>query len=101
MLESKFQSKLISEIKNSFPGCIVLKNDANYLQGFPDLLILYDSSWAALEVKRSCNESFRANQLWYIDTLNSMSFCKVVYPENMPEVMCELCAHFNHWPIGD
>lgn len=40
MLESKFQSGLIKEIKERFPGSIVLKTDATYIQGFPDLLIL-------------------------------------------------------------
>ena len=38
--EGDFQSKLIKEIKTIFPGSFVLKNDPNYIQGFPDLLIL-------------------------------------------------------------
>ena len=38
--ENQFQAKLIRELKTVFPGCVVLKNDASYLQGFPDLLIL-------------------------------------------------------------
>ena len=41
MLERDFQSKLIKEIKIRLPGALVLKNDANYKQGVPDLLILY------------------------------------------------------------
>ena len=53
MLENKFQSKLIKEIKNRFPGCIVLKNDSGYIQGIPDLIILFKNKWAALEVKKS------------------------------------------------
>ena len=40
MLERDFQAKLIRDIKKRFPGCIVLKNDASYIQGFPDLTIL-------------------------------------------------------------
>ena len=44
--ESKFQSELIKELYELFPGCIVLKNDANYIQGFPDLTILYRPFWA-------------------------------------------------------
>ena len=39
MLENKFQAKLIKEIKEEFPGCIVLKNDPTYIQGVPDLLV--------------------------------------------------------------
>lgn len=34
MRENKFQSKLIQEIKERFPGCIVLKNDANWQKAF-------------------------------------------------------------------
>ena len=49
MLESQFQSKLIKELKKLFPGCIVMKSDSGYLQGIPDLLILFNDKWAALE----------------------------------------------------
>ena len=42
MLENKFQANLIKELKRLFPGCIVMKNDASYIQGIPDLLILYN-----------------------------------------------------------
>jgi hypothetical protein len=49
LLESEFQSELIKELKERFQGCIVVKNDANYIQGFPDLLVLYRNRWAALE----------------------------------------------------
>ena len=44
MLESQFQSKLIKELKKLFPGCIVMKSDSGYLQGIPDLLILFSSA---------------------------------------------------------
>ena len=50
MKESGFQRKLIQEIRNRFPGCAVLKNDPTYIQGFPDILVLYEDRWAALEV---------------------------------------------------
>jgi hypothetical protein len=52
MLESKFQANLIKEIKTTFPGCVVLKNDSSYLQGIPDLSIFYKDKWAMLEVKK-------------------------------------------------
>ena len=45
MLESQFQSKLIKELKKLFPGCIVMKSDSGYLQGIPDLLILFNDKW--------------------------------------------------------
>ena len=53
MLEKHFQSKVIKEIKKMFKGSIVLKTDPTYIQGIPDLLILYKKHWAALEVKQS------------------------------------------------
>ena len=40
--ENKFQADLIKELKQLFPGCMILKNDANYIQGIPDLTIFFD-----------------------------------------------------------
>lgn len=50
--ENKFQADLIKELKQLFPGCMILKNDANYIQGIPDLTIFYNDRWAALECKK-------------------------------------------------
>ena len=88
--ESQFQSELIKEIRYLFPGCIVLKNDAGYLQGIPDLLILYKSTWAALEVKRSLRAPRQPNQEYYIEELDVMSFASFICPENKQEVLDEL-----------
>lgn len=96
MLESKFQSQLIKELKNRFSGCMVLKNDAGYIQGFPDLTVLYNNKWAVLECKRSATESFQPNQKFYIQKLNEMSFSRVIYPENKEEVLDELQHAFTH-----
>lgn len=87
MLESKFQSDLIKELKSRFEGCIVMKNDASYIQGIPDLLILYEDKWAALECKRSANASHRPNQDYYVDRMNNMSFASYICPENKKEVL--------------
>ena len=87
MKESKFQSKLIRELKDRFPGCVVLKNDPNYIQGFPDLTVLYGSKWACLEVKRESKAKRRPNQEFYIRRLNKMSFAAFVSPENKEEVL--------------
>ena len=62
MLENKFQSKLIKEIKKLFPGCIVMKNDSSYIQGIPDLLVLYKDKWASLECKKTANARKQPNQ---------------------------------------
>lgn len=89
-LESKFQSELIKEIKQRYPGCIALKNDSSYIQGFPDWTIFYQDKWAVLEVKRERGARKQPNQQYYVDTLDKMSFSRFVYPENKDKVLAEL-----------
>ena len=88
--ERKFQAGLIKEIKNRFPGCMVLKNDPNYIQGVPDLLVLYKKHWASLECKRSSSSKHRPNQDYYVDKMNQMSFSRFIFPENKKEVLDDL-----------
>lgn len=89
-LESSFQASLIKELKSIFPGAMVLKNDPNYIQGFPDLLILYNDRWAALECKRSSSASSRPNQRYYVETLKKMSYAAFICPENKEVILSEL-----------
>ena len=89
-LERDFQAKLIRELKVMFKGCIIIKNDPNYIQGIPDLLILYNDRWAALEVKKSEHALHRPNQEYYVDLMNEMSFASFIYPENKEEILYEL-----------
>ena len=89
-LESKFQKDLIDKIKARYPGCIALKNDSGYIQGFPDWTILYKDKWAVLEIKRERGARKQPNQEYYVDTLNDMSFSSFVYPENEDEVLKDL-----------
>lgn len=91
LLERDFQKKLIKELKGLFKGGFIFKLDARYKQGIPDLLILYGSKWAALEVKRSASASKRPNQTNYISKMDKMSFARIIYPENKKEVLDELC----------
>ena len=90
MLENKFKTDLVREIKHLLPGCIVIHPDPNEIQGFPDLLILYEDRWAALEGKKSAVSSHRPNQDYYVELLNRMSFASFIYPENREEVLNEL-----------
>lgn len=94
MKESAFQAKLIQEIKKQFPGAIVLKNDPNYIQGFPDLTVLYKDRWAVLEIKQSEKASHQPNQDFYILQADKMSVGRFVYPENMMEVLDDLARSF-------
>lgn len=89
-LESKFQKELMDEIKAKYPGCMVLKNDPDYIQGFPDWTILYEEKWAILETKRERGAKKQPNQEYYVDKLNNMSFSRFVYPENKEEVLNDL-----------
>ena len=90
MLERDFQASLIKEIKNLLPGCLVLKNDATYIQGIPDLLILHKGSWAALECKKNSRSHHQANQDFYISKMNEMSYAAFISPENRKEILDEL-----------
>lgn len=92
--ENKFQADLIADLKTLFPGCVVLKNDPNYIQGIPDLLVLYEGKWAALECKRSRTASARPNQDYYVGMLNDMSYAAFVYPENREDILNELQQTF-------
>ena len=94
MLENKFQSKLIKELKEMFPGCIIMKNDSSYIQGIPDLLVLFKNKWASLEVKKSANARRQPNQEYYVGLMNEMSFAKFISPENKDEVLRDLYSHF-------
>jgi hypothetical protein len=95
MLENKFQSKLIKELKKEFPGCMILKNDPTYIQGVPDLLVLYKDKWCALEVKKSATAKHQPNQDYYVDKMNEMSHSAFIYPENKDQVLGNLRKAFN------
>lgn len=94
MLESRYQALLIKRLRLMFPGCIILKNDTDYLQGIPDLLILWQNYWAMLEVKSHANAEQQPNQDWYVATLDEMSFAAFIYPENEEEVLHDLQQAF-------
>ena len=94
-LERDFHPTLNKEIETIFPGCLVLKGDSARRQGIPDLIILYQDKWAALEVKKSANEKARPNQPYYVDKMNEMSYSSFIYPENKEAVLRELQQAFS------
>ena len=95
MAESGFQKKFLDKVRALFPGCFVMKNDANYIQGIPDWVILYGEEWVLLEMKDYEGAPYRPNQEYYIDKANRMSFSRCVYPENADEVLYELQLFFD------
>lgn len=90
MRESQFQAQLIKKLSKMLPGIIILKNDPNYIQGIPDLILLYKNRWAALEVKRGAMASVRPNQAHYVRTMYAMSYAAFIYPENESEILNEV-----------
>lgn len=94
MRESVYQAQLIKRIQDLFPGCMVLKNDTDYIQGIPDLLILFGSMWAALEVKADRNAAIQPNQEYYICEMDEMSFAAFIHPDNEKDILYDLQQAF-------
>lgn len=95
-LESAFKSKLRKELEQMFPGCVILKNDAEFQNGVPDMLILWRHKWAMLETKKKkpSPSDFEPNQEWWIEKFHGMSFAACIYPENKEEVISALQSAF-------
>lgn len=87
-LESGFQDRLISDLKEILPGCMVFKMDQ--IQGIPDLLVLHGDKWFSLECKKSANAKRQPNQEYYVGKMDEMSFSRFIYPENREDVLNEI-----------
>ena len=94
MKESDFQKDLIKEIKERFPGCVVMKNDSSYIQGIPDLTVLYKDRWATLECKRTDKSTKRPNQEYYVNKMNEMSYSAFISPGNKEEILDGMAQSF-------
>ena len=85
-LERDFQAKLIKELKVMFKGCIIVKNDPNYIQGIPDLLILYNDRWAGNQILLQSDGRCVKNG-------QSLSFCLKQIPDRLSSIF-----HGEHLP---
>ena|SRR5690606_13057970 len=85
--EGRFAEEFCGDLERLFPGCVILKNDEQLLQGVPDRLLLWGPHWAMLEFKAHEKASVRPNQQYYIELFGEMSFAAFVYPENKEEVL--------------
>ena len=92
--ESKFQGEFIKTLRRLFPDAIIVKGNADYLQGVPDILMLIGNTWAAFECKRSRDEEYRPNQRYYVGKMHDMSYAAFVYPENEDDVLNDLQRTF-------
>ena len=90
MRENAYQAYLKGLIEQTFLGAVVIKNDSGYLQGIPDLLVLFGERWAMLEVKVSRDAATQPNQEYYVNLFNDMSYANFIYPENEEEVLHDL-----------
>lgn len=96
-LEADFQSDLVKEIEEIFPGCVVLVKPGFYILGFPDLLVLYKNQWAALECKRKTPtkaSDFEPGQEWWLEKLDAVGFASMICPENRKEILDEMVRAF-------
>jgi hypothetical protein len=89
-VESSFQAQLIKDLRDLFPDCIILKNDPQYVDDIPDLLILFGNRWAALECKSWEKARRQPNQGWYVNKMNKMSFAAFIFPDNKEQVLNDL-----------
>lgn len=92
MKESYFQSKVRDNLKSL--GCVVIKmgQDATTQHGIPDVLFLHGTQYGFVECKRKkpSPSDYRPLQPEWLKLLNNMSFARVAYPDNWPEVLQEI-----------
>lgn len=94
MRESRYQKDLVKRLYELFPDALIIKNDPTFIQGIPDLLILWNDQWAMLEVKASNREEIQPNQEYYVSLFDNMSFASFIYPENERVVLDALQSAF-------
>lgn len=89
-MESKFQAKLVKELKAMFPGSYVMKLDPTNHRGIPDLIILFKDKWATLECKDKECATHRPGQDRNVEKMNDMSYSSFIFPENKEKVLNDL-----------
>lgn len=94
MREATYSIQLVRRLKDEYEGIIILKNDPDLLQGFPDLTLLYNNRWACLELKGDYLAPHQPNQDYYVDLLDGMSFSAFIFPENEDAILNDLRTHF-------
>lgn len=86
--ERDYQKGLIQRIHSLLPRSVVLKNDPNYMQGIPDLVVFNGDRYAMLEVKTGPKAPHQPNQDYYVEWFDSQGvFSAFVYPENEEEIL--------------
>lgn len=92
MTEKKLQADIIKFLQGK--GAYVLKNDATYRQGVPDLSFWHPDLSGMVEVKAHENSPYRPLQEKTIAKLEAMGiFVRVIHWENWAEWK----ANFEQW----
>lgn len=95
--ENQYQPIVIKRLEKEFSGGVVMKNDAGYRQGYPDLSYTYNGKTILLETKRCATASFRPNQEYYISLINAQGgFARSIKPENEDSVFKEIHDYFSN-----
>lgn len=88
--EIVFEKRLVNKLLDKYPGAYVIKNNPNYIQGFPDRIFLYKDFWAAFDTKAHAKANIQPNQEFYIKQLNRLSLAMFVHPQNEKEFLREI-----------
>lgn len=98
--EEVYQANLIRRLEHMFPGCVVVRLDPRfvdfyvegkrYSQGVADILILFGSRWAMLEVKAAIDAPVQPNQPYFINMFDALSYAAFISPENEEEILYDL-----------
>ena len=89
-MEGKLQSEIIKWLRHK--GCYVIKHSVitGVPVGTPDISFYKEGFYGFIEVKSSKKARFQPLQKSAIDKLDGWSWCKVIYPENWPEMQSSL-----------
>lgn len=89
-MESKLQSDIIKRLHGR--GCWVMKTRPGMgtPSGTADIFFCKEGFYGWLEVKSSSRAAFRPGQESFIEKMADWSWAKIVYPENIEEVLAEL-----------
>jgi len=63
MNESRFKCAAVKAIKKELPGCFCYHPSDKWHSGIPDLLILWEAQFAAIELKVGRNKSRRLQEV--------------------------------------
>lgn len=89
-MERKIKEDLKKWLRSK--GCFVATMQAGpgVPLGTPDIFFCYEGFYGFIEVKASKKAKYQSLQKEQIKQLNEWSWAKVVYPENVEEIIAEL-----------